>query len=91
MKKQNSINDKKNYMIVYLTSGQALVFENSNQVPEEQIKFKAGQSNTKELKRIVKRCNKFFIAKWSEWIVELTKDEFLIVTGLKNKTNKIRR
>ncbi len=75
---------KEPYSVVYFTSGQAMVFDSNNsQIPEIQKKFNIGSSNTKELKKIVKKCKKYYIGKWKEWIVELTKEEFEIITGLK--------
>ena len=65
-----------------LTSGQVLCWDENDEQLGEIQSINANKTDRFVLSEVVKHANKFSISKWREWSQELTKEEFINITGL---------
>ena len=70
--------------LVYLTSGQCLIFDkDGKQIPELQSKLcKPKHGNIGLLKKVANSSKKFTIGKFREWMQEISKEDFFVLTNL---------
>ncbi len=70
--------------LVYLTSGQCLIFDkDGNQISELQKELcKPKHGNIELLKKVANNAEKFTIGKFREWMQEVSKEDFLVLTNL---------
>jgi len=70
--------------LVYFTSGQCLIFDKEgNQIPELQAELcKPKHGNIELLKKVANKAEKFTIGKFREWMQEVSKEDFLVLTNL---------
>ena len=74
----------KPHKIIFFTSGQLMVFsKGGKQITRYQKLFADSKQNRKLLYEIALLAKEFGIAKWAEWIKELTKGEFIKLLNLK--------
>ena len=69
--------------LCFLTSGQCLIFDKEGkQIGDLQAEFTSGETNTWLLKLVAEHAEKFTLGKFREWMQEVSKEDFLVLTNL---------